>query len=152
MRELSQATKRNWNKLNTNTQGRLEKRANKSCSTKRFVPMEYLSNLKNKAFYMALQELQSSNDWAIFDVIYSLGIILLKANNLDNKKHVKDVLSYYNCNYIPLLETLTIPEDEDDLLGSAYQSLLNEGEKITNGSYYTPTEIVDQLLKKVILK
>lgn len=151
MRELSQATKRNWSKLNTNTQGRLEKRANKSCSSKRFVPMEYLSNLDNKDFYITLQEMQSNNHWEIMDVIYSLGVILLKRNNIDDKKHVKDVLSFYNCNYIASLETLAIPENEEDLLGSAYQSLLNEGEKITNGSYYTPKEIVECLLKKVKL-
>ena len=151
MRELSQATKRNWNKLNVDAQGRLEKRANKSCSSKRFVPIEYLSNSLNKSFYTELQELQNANNWPIEDVIYSLGLKLLKDNNIIEKKHVKDVLSFYNYNYIPLLENISIPNDEIDVLGSAYQSLLLEGEKITKGSYYTPKHIVDVLLKNVWL-
>ena len=47
--EVSYATVKNWEKLNTNSEGRLEKRANKRRSKKRIIPGEYLENKENIA-------------------------------------------------------------------------------------------------------
>ncbi|MBI9103705.1 MAG: N-6 DNA methylase [Spirochaetales bacterium] len=42
--------------------------------------------------------------------------------------------------------------DEKDLLGIIYQSLLNEGKKSGFGSYYTPREVVRELLAEEVKK
>lgn len=147
LQAISNATKRNWERLNTDTEGRLESRANKRNSRKRILPVEYFSDKKNIS---AIQELLSRIDREnieIESVILSIGINLLKKAGIYGKDHVMYSLDEYKD--IPVLDDMTemeIPENEQDLLGLVYQAYLMEGKKNASGSYYTPSNIVSNMV------
>ena len=128
--DISKATGRNWEKLNTSPAGRLTARANKSRSLRRFLPMEYFSDRANAVFVRTLLEGIPRRTPAV-SIVLSLGIALLKRAGLYGKSHVSAVLDGYAD--IAVLDGLTrmeLPEDEFDILGLIYQSCLREGKKI----------------------
>ena len=139
---ISNATMRNWKKLNTNSSDRLTSRANKRKSPKRILPYEYFSNEGNIPFTQKILDIIDSQSLDILPSIFSLGINLLKKAGLYNKSHVSAVLAdYSDITVIPELEAIDIPDDEYDILGLIYQSYQREGEKNIAGSYYTPQQV-----------
>lgn len=145
---ISDATIRNWKKLNTQVTGRLTTRANKRLSKKRILPMEYISNKNNVAYVQNILDYIDENHIDIISAIFSLGINLLKKSNIDQKKHVENVLSEYaNLAIIEELTTADLPSDEFDILGVIYQSYLREGKKNVIGSYYTSPKIACNMVK-----
>ena len=145
---ISDATRRNWNKLNTNLEGRLTSRANKRESARRILPIEYFTNKDNITLINSLLDSIDEQNHNIFSVIFSLAINMLRKNNLDAKDHVIRVLSdYKSTNAIDYYITLPLPEDENDFLGLLYQSYLKEGKKNIIGSYYTPWPVVQNMVK-----
>lgn len=145
---ISDATLRNWEKLNTKTTGRLTTRANKRKSKKRVLPMEYISNKDNIAFVQTTLDYIDENSIDIMSAILSLGISLLKKANIFSRRHVVDVLSEYkSITIIDELAESDLPTDEFDVLGLIYQSYLQEGKKNIVGSYYTPQSIAYNMTK-----
>lgn len=145
---ISEATKRNWKKLNAVMSDRLTSRANKRKSSKRVFPQEYMCNKNNIAFIADFLDYIDERRLDIASVIYSLGINLLKKAGICNKPHVAATLSEYG--NIPVIEELTamsLPTDEFDILGLIYQSYMHEGKKNIIGSYYTPKEIARNMVK-----
>ena len=144
----SNATLVNWEKLNTKTAGRLTTRANKRKSKKRVLPMEYISNKDNIAFVQNILDFLDENSVDISSAILSLGISLLKRENIFNHRHVADVLEEYtDITVIDELVAANLPTDEFDILGLIYQSYLQEGKKNIIGSYYTPQKIAYNMTK-----
>ena len=47
------------------------------------------------------------------------------------------------------LTEMTLPDNEQDFLGIAYQSILSEGAKNIKGSYYTPEWLIRECLNKI---
>lgn len=145
---ISNATLVNWEKLNTKTAGRLTTRANKRKSKKRVLPMEYISNKDNIAFVQNILDFLDENSVDISSAILSLGISLLKRENIFNHRHVADVLKEYtDITVIDELVAANLPTDEFDILGLIYQSYLQEGKKNIIGSYYTPQKIAYNMTK-----
>lgn len=145
---ISDATLRNWEKLNTGTNGRLTTRANKRKSKKRVLPMEYISNEDNIAFIQNTLDYIDENSIDIMSAILSLGISLLKKANIYNHRHVKTTLEEYaSIAVIDELVSSNLPTNEFDILGLIYQSYLQEGKKNIIGSYYTPQKIVYNMTK-----
>lgn len=145
---ISDATLRNWEKLNTGTNGRLTTRANKRKSKKRVLPMEYISNKDNIAFIQNTLDYIDENSIDIMSAILSLGISLLKKANIYNHRHVKTTLEEYaSIAVIDELVSSNLPTNEFDILGLIYQSYLQEGKKNIIGSYYTPQKIVYNMTK-----
>ena len=145
---ISDATLRNWEKLNTGTNGRLTTRANKRKSKKRVLPMEYISNKDNIAFIQNTLDYIDENSIDIMSAILSLGISLLKKANIYNRRHVKTTLEEYaSIAVIDELVSSNLPTNEFDILGLIYQSYLQEGKKNIIGSYYTPQKIVYNMTK-----
>jgi type I restriction-modification system DNA methylase subunit len=139
---ISNATMKNWKKLNTNSSDRLTSRANKRRSPKRILPYEYFSNEGNIPFTQKILDIIDSQSLDILPSIFSLGINLLKKAGLYNKSHVSAVLAdYSDITVIPELVAIDIPDDEYDILGLIYQSYQREGEKNIAGSYYTPQQV-----------
>lgn len=146
---ISLATKRNWEKLHTDSNTRLTKRANKRQSKKKILPAEYLTNPDNAGLVRELAVLIEENAWEPADVLYTLGIMLLQRKGILNKPHVQAVLREFGRREIPQLFPLQIPGDEWDLLGLVYQSSLQEGEKNVNGSYYTPKAVTEAMTQNL---
>ena len=145
---VSDATIRNWEKLNTQSTGRLITRANKRKSKRRVLPLEYISNKDNIAFVQNILDYIDENNIDIMSAVFSLGISLLKRADIYKKEHVTSVLrEYADITVIEELATYNLPTDEFDILGLIYQSYLQEGKKNIIGSYYTPKRIASNMTK-----
>lgn len=146
---ISNATKRNWNKLHTKNNKKLTTRANKCLSQKNIIPLEYFNNTNNIEPIQNLLYYIHSEKWDITSVLLSLGINLLKKANLYHKKYVQEILKQYPYTVIIELLNNTLPNDEIDILGIVYQCLLTEGQKNITGSYYTPHTIAKNMTQKL---
>jgi len=152
---------------------RLNSRANKRNSTKKFVPIEYIGqegslieiaditnyiiksslNINCAIFYIAVNILEKEH------FIYTKDID--KLVNFDNsifknETVFKEIYNFYkkldnfstNIRYKKLLK-FNIPPHQD-ILGLVYQSIKSEGEKAKQGSYYTPINIVNGIVSDYI--
>ena len=150
---ISEATSRNWKRLHSNGSGRLMSRANKQLSAKTIVPVEYFSNKDNIAGIQRFVEYCKKQNYSAEEVIYSVGIRLLKDAGIYEKPHVQKVLSTLSTlsflSFLSFLSLQSLPSDEHDLLGLLYQCFLIEGEKNRKGSYYTPFEVAQNMTKNL---
>ncbi len=146
---ISDATIRNWEKLNTKTAGRLMTRANKRNSKKRVLPIEYINNPNNIPFVLGILDYVDENEVGIMNAIYSLGINMLRRDGLLDKHHVIEALCEYSDVLVnDELTLIALPNDEFDILGLIYQSFLQEGKKNVIGSYYTPHSVAYNMTKE----
>ena len=156
---------------------KLLSRANKFSSKKTFIPVEYFSNSKNQykfqVFYDFLNSSFSSKETEnklFLSAIYvsklhnffkkkdSIHLILENLKNKDLKNNIQIELSnwYSQINFqysknLEIIFDISFPE-ENDFLGILYQSLKSEGEKSKKGSYYTPKNIVDEIVSEYLNK
>lgn len=143
MPQISKATEYNWKKLNSNSEEKLTKRANKTLSAKRVVASSYLNDSRADA----LLSIVSSLDKPIESIMYSLVVSFLEYARISEKQHVKSFLLKYS-DWGNLV--INVPEGtweiDEDLLGFIYQSLITEGERNLTGQYYTGRKIVEFIL------
>ena len=154
---ISEATSRNWKRLHSDGNGRLMSRANKQLSTKTIIPIEYFSNKDNVVDIQRFVNYCKERNYKVEDVIYYVGVRLLKEAGIFEKPHVAAVLdSVKHSESLELSEcselsdSLNLPlllTNEHDLLGLLYQCFLLEGEKNRKGSYYTPFEVARNMTK-----
>ena len=96
MNAISKATKHNWAKLNSDTEGKLTKRANKTRSTRHIVATSYLDYTPAHRLLDNIIRL----NYDIEDVMYTLCIDYLRHVNILDKTHVKEFLSTQPCHRI----------------------------------------------------
>jgi len=145
---ISEATSRNWKRLHSNGSGRLMSRANKQLSAKTIVPVEYFSNKDNIAGIQRFVNFCKEQNYKVEEVIYSVGVKLLKEAGILEKPHV--VAALKPLKPLMALKPLVpppLPTDEHDLLGLLYQCFMLEGEKNRKGSYYTPYSVAENMVK-----
>jgi type I restriction-modification system DNA methylase subunit len=130
---ISPATIDNWNRLASNTDNRLKGGANKRQSQKNIIPKEYIKERHNLKKIIEITKSKKTHD-----IIYSSAFKLLKNNNIKNSYSEK-ILKEFGGNYIDI----TLPTNENDILGIIYQTLLKEGDKNKKGSYYTPQNFIE---------
>ena len=139
---ISNATKSNWQRLHTSSEGRLAKRANKTLSTKKIVAASYYSSDNAMALLSMVSEIKAP----VFDILYTLCLSKLEAFGLMDAPNVQNVMcDYKNCVRLNIL----VPDvwhSDDDILGFVLQSLLTEGERNSTGQYYTNAAIVRNML------
>ncbi|MBR1951538.1 MAG: SAM-dependent DNA methyltransferase, partial [Lentisphaeria bacterium] len=143
-KNVSDATLRNWQRLNSDVENKLQHRANKSCSCKRIFPLEYIQSKDTLCFVEEILFLVKKRGVSRYDIIYSLAVKLLERNGLAGTRRAGMVLAEFSGKFLPELPVL--PADETDILGLVYQCLLLEGEKNKTGSYYTPAHITAEML------
>lgn len=135
-----------------NINSNYSKRANKSQSIKKITPLEYMKD-RNNCF---LLDKISGLNISLPQIIFSLAINLLIKNKLAEYKngeiisdnpYLVDILKNYSDSK-PEKEILNIklPDNERDILGIVYQSVLSEGTKNIKGSYYTPNQLIKENL------
>ena len=154
---ISNATSRNWKRLRTKGSGRLMSRANKQLSTKTILPLEYFSNKENVGDIQRFVSFCKEQNYKVEEVIFSVGVRLLKDAGILEKPHVAAVLKATAISEFPehsesfefsvSLTLPPLPSDEHDLLGLLYQCFLLEGEKNRKGSYYTPYSVAKNMTK-----
>lgn len=138
---ISEATRKNWERLNTTESSRLTKRANKRLSSKKIVPIEYFTHEENQECVADILSTLDISSYTITDVLCSVAEILFSMEGIIDKPNVRKVLSEYSYRTVNELSTILIPQNEDDLLGIIYQSNMMEGIKNQKGSYYTPRKV-----------
>lgn len=144
---ISKATQNNWKKLKPNQNEKLTSRANKRMSTKKIIPLEYMSKKENLSQVTELLNLLRKNDWENGDIIYSLAINIINNYEISTQKNVEKFIKEYSYfNIIPELVNYNINSiKENDILGLIYQCLMLEGEKNKKGSYYTPKAVTENM-------
>lgn len=143
---VSEATRRNWNRLNTAEGSRLTKRANKRLSSKKIVPIEYFKNKENQIYVSDILTVLDNADYSITDVLCSVAEGLFASQGILGNANVQIVLSEYSYKRVNEIFNMTIPQDEIDLLGIIYQSNMLEGVKNQSGSYYTPYKVTSSMV------
>lgn len=148
---ISDATIRNWNRLKTDTSGKLTSRANKKLSNKTFIPTEYIYKKENIALINDLITVLRGSEKELGSIMYSLAQNLLKKEGILEKEHVQKVLKEFDFELIEKVKNLSFNIDgEKDLLGIIYQSLISEGKKNKNGSYYTPFHVAKEMTNELV--
>lgn len=144
---VSDATQRNWGKMNVQTAGRLKQRANKTRSEKLVVPESYIPKDGLEVIASQLMQCTCSNE----DVFYDLCI--QKLSCLSNNVNVNRFVSEYRRETVT---GITVSEDllsdtERDWLGYLYQMRMPEGQRNLRGQYYTNTKVVRNMLADMTL-
>lgn len=140
---ISKTTKHNWEKLKSDSNGKLTKRANKTLSKKRIVATGYLD------FAPANQLLSNiaSTGHSVGDIMYTLCLSYLSHANLLERDNVKTFISTFASHKVVNIEIpVGIWESPNDVLGFVYQSLITEGERNMTGQYYTNRRVADYML------
>ena len=154
---------------------KLNKRANKAKADKTFVPDEYAQDKNGFLQLSSIVEFVKSNNVDLFSAILLITLNLLKKENILSKVNIDDLIQKKDLhitnkqineeikswlsetdekklnNKLSFLLNCDIPEQRD-VLGFLYQSLLMEGQKSQSGSYYTPSNLVDEIIKEHVKK
>ena len=146
---ISEATKRNWDKLKANQKGRLTHRANKSRSQKIITPEGYVMAASLPRF---VEELRDTT-YPINELIFSLCAQYVehnKVNETNRKRFFEEYANYQRADvYVP---RQILKNRQDDWIGFIYQSLTAEGSRILKGLYYTKPVIVNEMLSNVYMQ
>ncbi len=167
------------NLKNSITNGDLNKlngRANKLKAERTFTPDEYLKDETKIDDLTKIINFVTENNVDISTSLFLLSLNLLKKENIISRITIEDLINggpnliFANkqireeikswllkiklhgtkSNYAFLLN-YPMP-NQRDVLGFIYQSLLLEGKKSQNGSYYTPEIIVDEIVRNYVNK
>ncbi|MES2771578.1 MAG: N-6 DNA methylase, partial [Pseudomonadota bacterium] len=162
------------NQIGLGTFGRLRTRANKAGAGRSFLPAEYTDNPHLISHITELVSLIKNERLETEAVIFLATLRLLEKNgevqkaccsdpfSLDSfhswaRQSVKLVIHEWrsslpiaknNFSYSKLYERIN-PHDDEDFLGLLYQSIALEGHKSEQGSYYTPSKLVDDALSVI---
>ncbi len=154
--------------------GKLNKRANKSKTNRTFIPEEYSQNKDGLNDLNNIIEFVRQKKIDISLSLLTVGLNFLIKENILSKVTFKDITEgnlYFTNRQIEkevrlwlskidkknitaelsFLLDCRIPKQRD-FLGFIYQSLLLEGSKSKNGSYYTPSIIVDEIISDYVKK
>lgn len=154
---------------------KLNKRANKAKADKTFVPDEYAQDKNGFLQLSSVVEFVKSNNVDLLPAILLIALNLLKRENILLEINIDDVIQKKDLhitnkqikeeirswlleidekklnNELSFLLDCDIPKQRD-VLGFLYQSLLVEGKKSQSGSYYTPSNLVDEIIKEHVKK
>ena len=145
---ISEATKRNWDKLQHDGGDRLMRRANKSLSRKIITPEGYVTAGSLPRF---VEELKTANH-PINTLIFSLCAMFLEHNKVNegNRKRFFEEYAHYQRIELEVPRQI-LKNRQDDWIGFVYQSLMAEGHRILKGLYYTKPVIVNEMLSDIRL-
>lgn len=143
---ISEATKRNWDKLNSSGNDRLKRRANKSRSQKIITPEGYVIAGSLPRF---VEELRNTT-YPINDLIFSLCALYVEHNRVNeaNKRRFFEEYTHYQRLDVSVPRQI-LKNRQDDWIGFVYQSLTAEGQRILKGLYYTKPVIVNEMLSGI---
>lgn len=160
--------------LNGNLE-KLNKRANKVKSNKAFAPAEYIQDKIGFSELNSIVDFIKENNINLFPALLLVSLNLLKKEAILSEVDIQDVIQKKDLSFtnkqikeeiiswlseidegkikenFSFLLNCDIPEQRD-ILGFLYQSLLFEGQKSQSGSYYTPSNIVDEIVTEYVKK
>ncbi len=154
---------------------KLNKRANKTGADKTFIPDEYMQDKTSFENLNSIVNFVKNNNIELLPALLLVTLNLLKREKIISTVTIYDVIQkkelYITNEQIQKEIKIWFSEVKDgaikktfsflldcnipkqrDALGFLYQSLLNEGEKSQSGSYYTPSNIVDESINEYVKK
>lgn len=160
-------------KIRSGEVNRLNARANKRSSAKKFIPKEYSEIDKSNEWLTTIINHISNNSLELEPTIFYLALNILISdkfiytNDISNilsfnevhykNTYLKDILKDYYSNLISISDNVFYQQLLDfyipaqrDVLGLLYQSIKSEGDKAKQGSYYTPKKIVDDIVSDYV--
>lgn len=166
-------------KLNSGEIKRLNSRANKTHSKNKFIPTEYIKNNDSILTLENIVDFITEFNIKPAQCLFLLSVnALTKSGDLD-KENLYEALKFNdnkffkresvylelkhwfmdissgeikeNNKYCNFLLNCELP-NERDYLGIIYQSIINEGKKSSLGSYYTPPQLVEDIVKDNLKK
>jgi len=152
---------------------KLNWRANKSNIKKSFIPNEYINSKEDITILNDIVTFIDEKNIDIDIALFLLSINLINKENLITNFNIDNIISGNNfliknkqlniellnwknkINFVKINKEYTFLLDcklpnQRDVLWSIYQSILPEGVKSENGSYYTPKPIVEKIVKEYI--
>lgn len=149
--------------IKKNVEKKLSSRANRSLSTEKFVVYQGIKTKERKQLLLNLIDKFKKSSVSNEEGIISLIICQLRSENLlsknwllnpktriesDCKNWLKNT-SYDNHTteekIISIFNEFNFPNDNDDIIGAFYQSVQSISEKSTKGSFYTPTDLLENI-------
>lgn len=163
---ISDATLRNWKKLgyvkNINDiepseiddilKNKVGIRRNKRTSEENIIPYSYINDKNIIPLIVKILDLKNKYKVSIDDVLYKVIILLVKSHNLTVPKDIEKILCNRsnNVDFSKEFNEIKITyEENNDFLGCLYMSLLSVGKKDTNGIFYTPYKIVNEIVESI---
>lgn len=168
--KISYATLRNWKKLNyiDNLEdidpaiieeilnNKIDTRRNKKNSKDTIIPTSYIDDKRIIPIIENILELKTqyvdvTNEQVLIETILKI----LKNNKLNIPNELYNVLGdrTTNSDFIQSFKHIEINYNEDnDFLGCLYMSLLSVGEKDVKGIFYTPYNVVNQIIQSITFK
>lgn len=147
---ISNATERNWKRLYTTSDNKLQSRANKTRSTKKIIPLDRITCKTSVVRISDILEKIKQRNVEIGVALYSLCKDLFRYHRILQRDNVKNFLKEYD--YLDRKDLSFCESEifrEFDVLGTIYQSYLKEGFKNIHGSYYTCELVVKKILTDV---
>lgn len=149
--------------IKKNVGTKLSSRANRSMSTEKLIVYQGIKSESRKQLLLQLIEKFEDSELTIEEGVLSLIICQLTSENLlstnwllnqktrievDCKKWLisiteNNITSEKNIN--SLFSDFKVSNENDDILGAFYQSVQSISEKSTKGSFYTPTDLLEQI-------
>lgn len=145
---ISAATRRNWEKLNTESSERLKRRANKSQSEKYIVPDNYINADDLGAVISQVANCPQCDK----DVFYNL--CFQKLNLIHDNPNVRKFVSEYKRDVhieFDIPDTL-LKDTNRDWLGFLYQMRIPEGQRNLQGQYYTNVNVLKEMLSGIVIQ
>ena len=166
---ISDATLRNWHKLNyiKNIDNinplEIEKilktknsvRRNKKTSESNIIPASYVNDKKLIVIINKILSLKNSYNVTNNEILYEAIIKILANYNLTIPNDVNIILGNRSTNvdFINEFEKIKISyNNNNDFLGCLYMALLSIGNKDVNGIFYTPYKIVNEIINSIDFK
>jgi SAM-dependent methyltransferase len=160
-------------KIVSGSLGRLRTRANKASSDSRAIPKEYSKQSESLPVIDAVVDTFKRERLDLGRTMFfaALRLLVLRGEVVRGpgsriedfesfhswkREAIKAELAQWNATFGAVVHNRGYESvyssfssyDEDDLLGLLYQSLCNEGRKSDRGSYYTPSSVVDDALRR----
>lgn len=154
---------------------KLSKRANKSKAERTFIPEEYVKDKSGLEQLNRIIEFIKHRDVDLSLALLLVSLALLKKEGIISEINIEDITQRgrlilankqigeeinswlseikkenIKLDHLSLLD-FSLPKQRD-ILGFIYQSLLLEGKKAKTGSYYTPSNIVDEIIKEYAME
>lgn len=166
---ISEATLRNWKKLkyidNLNDidplvidnilKNKIGNRRNKRNSIDNIIPVSYIEDKRIVDIITSILELKEKFNVSINEVLHETIIKVITNNNMQIPEDIESILGSRSSSedFINSFSNIKIEYNEDnDFLGCLYMSLLSVGKKDTNGIFYTPFKVVDQIVSSIDFK
>ena len=154
---------------------KLNKRANKAKADRTFAPEEYIQDKVGFSELNSIVDFIKGNNIDLFPALLLVSLNLLKKENILLEANIQDIIQKKDLSFankqiekeikswlsetkggkikesFSFLLDCDIPKQRD-ILGFLYQSLLFEGQKSQSGSYYTPSNIVDEIITEYVKK